>query len=49
MQAIVTTPDGARRVRRAARGDAARPAELGRRLAEELTRGGAIEILNSLR
>ena len=49
MRAIVTTPDGARRVRRAARGDAARPAELGRRLADELARGGAIDILNSLR
>jgi hydroxymethylbilane synthase len=49
MQAIVTTPDGSRRIRRAARGDAARPVELGRRLADELARGGAIEILNSLR
>jgi hydroxymethylbilane synthase len=49
MQAIVTTPDGSQRIRRAARGDAARPVELGRRLADELARGGAIEILNSLR
>jgi hydroxymethylbilane synthase len=49
MQAIVTTPDGSRRVRRSARGDASQPAVLGRQLAEELARGGAIEILNSLR
>ena len=49
MQAIVTTPDGSRSVRRAARGDAARPADLGRRLADELARAGAGEILNSLR
>jgi hydroxymethylbilane synthase len=49
MQAIVTTPDGSRRIRRSARGDAARPAALGRRLADELASAGAIEILNSLR
>lgn len=49
MQAIVTTPDGSRRVRRAARGDARHPVPLGRRLADELANAGAIEILNSLR
>lgn len=49
MQAIVTTPDGSRRIRRAARGDAARPVDLGRHLAAELAGAGAIEILNSLR
>lgn len=49
MQAIVTTPDGSRRIRRAARGDAARPVALGRQLADELAGAGAIEILNSLR
>jgi hydroxymethylbilane synthase len=49
MQAIVTTPDGSRRIRRAARGDARDPVALGRRLADELAGAGAIEILNSLR
>jgi len=49
MQAIVTSPDGRKRVRRSARGDAARPDELGRRLAAELEAAGAVEILNSLR
>ena len=49
MQGIVTTPDGSRSVRRAARGDASRPVDLGRRLADELAGAGAIEILNSLR
>ena len=49
MQAIVITPDGTRRIHRAARGDSAQPAALGRALADELKRGGAIEILNSLR
>ena len=49
MQAIVTSPDGRTSVRRTARGDAARPDELGRRLAADLANAGAIEILNSLR
>lgn len=49
MQAIVTAPDGSRSIRRRLRGDAARPVDLGRRLAAELAEGGAIEILNSLR
>lgn len=49
MQAIVTTPDGSRRILRAARGDARDPVALGQRLADELAAGGAIEILNSLR
>jgi hydroxymethylbilane synthase len=49
MQAIVTSPDGGRSVRRRAEGDAARPDELGRRLAADLEAAGAIEILNSLR
>jgi hydroxymethylbilane synthase len=49
MQGIVTTPDGTRRIRCTVRGDSARPAALGHRLADELKRGGAIEILNSLR
>ena len=49
MQAIVTTPDGSRRIRRTARGDVKDPVPLGRRLADELASAGAIEILNSLR
>jgi len=49
MQAIVTSPDGGKSVRRRAEGDAARPDELGRRLAADLEAAGAIEILNSLR
>jgi hydroxymethylbilane synthase len=49
IQAIVITPDGSQRIRRAARGDASHPAALGRRLADELARAGATAILNSLR
>jgi hydroxymethylbilane synthase len=49
MQAIVAAPDGSSAVRRSARGPAARPAELGRQLASELEKGGALAILNSLR
>jgi hydroxymethylbilane synthase len=49
MEAVVVSPDGARRVRAAASGDASRPEELGRRLAGELARGGAIAILDEVR
>ena len=49
MQAIVATPDGSAAVRRSARGSAARPEELGRQLAGNLDKGGALAILNSLR
>jgi hydroxymethylbilane synthase len=49
MQAIVTSPDGSRRIRRSARGPAAEAAALGRRLAGELADAGAMELLNSLR
>jgi hydroxymethylbilane synthase len=49
MQAIVTSADGARSVRRGGTGDPARPAELGRRVAEELARAGAMEILKEVR
>jgi len=49
MQAIVVSPDGARRVRGAASGDPADPEELGRRLAAELARGGALAILDEVR
>lgn len=49
MQAIVVSPDGARRVRHALAGDAARPEELGARLADELIRRGAVAILDEVR
>lgn len=49
MQAIVAAPDGSSVVKRGARGPAFRPDELGRRLAVELEKGGALAILNSLR
>jgi hydroxymethylbilane synthase len=49
MQAIVVSPDGSRRVRDHATGDPASPEELGRRLAGELTRRGAIAILDEVR
>lgn len=49
MQAIVASPDGARQVRRRAVGDAARPADLGARLADDLAKAGAIAILDEVR
>jgi len=49
MQAIVTSADGAEQVRRRARGDALRPADLGKRLADELAEAGAIAILEKVR
>lgn len=49
MQAIVTSPDGTRRVRERAEGDVARPAELGRSLAAALAAAGAIAILDEVR
>jgi hydroxymethylbilane synthase len=49
MQAIVASPDGAHQVRRRAQGEASRPLELGRRLADDLVQGGAIAILNEVR
>jgi hydroxymethylbilane synthase len=49
MQAIVTSLDGARQVRRRAEGDASRPAELGARLADDLAGAGAIAILSEVR
>jgi len=49
MQAIVAAPDGSSTVKRRARGPASRPGELGRQLAGELEKGGALRILNSLR
>jgi hydroxymethylbilane synthase len=49
MQAIVAAPDGSAAVKRTARGPAHRPDELGRQLAADLEKGGALAILNSLR
>ncbi len=49
MHAVVLSPDGASVVRRSARGSFARPAELGRRVADELAKGGAVGILNEVR
>jgi hydroxymethylbilane synthase len=49
MTAIVVSPDGARRVRGTAAGECARPDELGRQLAAELARDGAIAILDEVR
>jgi hydroxymethylbilane synthase len=49
MQAIVTSPDGARQARARAAGEASRPVELGTRLADELARAGAIAILDEVR
>lgn len=49
LQAIVAAPDGSRSLRRGARGSAARPDELGARVAAALADAGAIDILNPLR
>ena len=49
MEAIVVSPDGTRRVRGTAAGDAGRPEELGRRLADALARDGAVAILDEVR
>jgi hydroxymethylbilane synthase len=49
MQAVVTSADGARVIKRSGRGSFARPAELGRRVADDLAKAGAIGILNEVR
>jgi hydroxymethylbilane synthase len=49
MQALVTSPDGSHQIRRRREGDASRPAELGKRLADDLAESGAIAILNEVR
>ena len=49
MQGVVASPDGSRQVRRRIEGEAARAAELGRRLADDLAAAGAIAILNEVR
>ena len=49
MHAIVASVDGRRSVKRQARGATQDPAELGRRLADELARAGAAAILDDVR
>jgi hydroxymethylbilane synthase len=49
LQAIVCSPDGRRVVRAHADGPVANPAALGDRVAEQLSREGAVEILDELR
>ncbi|HTI36140.1 MAG TPA: hydroxymethylbilane synthase [Vicinamibacterales bacterium] len=49
LQAIVASIDGRRSVKRSVRGPAARPGDLGRRLADELARAGASAILDGAR
>lgn len=49
MQAVVASPDGSRHVRRRIEGDASHPAELGKRLADDLAQAGAIAILDEVR
>jgi hydroxymethylbilane synthase len=49
MHGVVATPDGARAIRRSVEGAARDPAGLGARLADELARAGAAEILDAVR
>jgi hydroxymethylbilane synthase len=49
MHAVVASPDGRRAIKRRGRGSVADPGGLGRRLADELARDGATEILDSVR
>ena len=49
MQAVVASPDGTRQIRRRLDGTASRPAELGKRLADDLAEAGAIAILDEVR
>jgi hydroxymethylbilane synthase len=49
MLAVVASPDGSRQVRQRIQGEASHPAELGKRLADDLARAGAIAILNEVR
>jgi len=49
MQAVVTSADGARVIKRTGRASFARPAELGRMVADELAKAGAIGILDEVR
>jgi hydroxymethylbilane synthase len=49
MHGVVATPDGTRVIRRSVDGAASDPAGVGARLADELARAGATEILDALR
>lgn len=49
MQAVVTSMDGRRVLKSHARGSFARPAELGRRVADDLAKAGAMNILDEVR
>ncbi|HWK10906.1 MAG TPA: hypothetical protein VNR64_12685, partial [Vicinamibacterales bacterium] len=49
MHGVVATPDGTRVIRRHVEGPASDPAGLGAKLADELARGGATEILEAVR
>jgi len=49
MQEVVTSADGSRVVKRSGKGSFARPAELGRRVADDLAKAGAIGILDEVR
>ena len=49
MQAVVTSADGMRVIKRTGRASFARPAELGRMVADALAKAGAIGILNEVR
>jgi hydroxymethylbilane synthase len=49
MQAIVSSPDGVRVIKRGGRCSFTRPGELGRMVADELAKAGAIGILNEVR
>jgi hydroxymethylbilane synthase len=49
MHGVVATPDGTHAIRRSVEGSASDPAELGAKLAAELVRGGATQILDAVR
>lgn len=49
LRAVVATPDGSEVIKREAAGPASDPVGLGRRVAEELARGGATRILDAVR
>ncbi len=49
MHGVVATPDGKRVIRRSVEGTVSDPAGLGAKLADELARGGAMEILDAVR
>ena len=49
MHAIVLSPDGRRVIRKSGRASVARPAELGKRVADDLAKEGAAGILNEVR